>query len=124
MTGKEALKRIGHLEYGCDYLENSTPLKASEEYKTIERELDELKEELEIANDNLKTKQWFNDNQFNLLMKYKRAFEILKDNIDIELLSNEEDYLCKPVYVLDIYGNKQVDLTQEEYELLEELLNG
>ena len=58
------------------------------------------------------------------LDKYKRAFEILKDNINMELICSNHDFLCKPVYALDVYANKQIELTKEEYELLEELMKG
>lgn len=57
------------------------------------------------------------------LTKYKRAFEILKKHINMELICADYDFLCKPVYALDMYANKQIELAKEEYELLEELMN-
>ena len=95
MTGKEALKRIGHLEYGCDYLEKSTPLKVSEEYKTIEKELDELS-------------------------KYKKAVEILVKELHVIIWFEEDEYFCNRQWLLDGEGTKNI--TKEEYELLEELM--
>ncbi len=56
------------------------------------------------------------------LTKYKRVFHILKDNINMELICSNHDFLCKPMYALDVYANKQIELTKEEYELLEELM--
>lgn len=56
------------------------------------------------------------------LTKYKMAFEILKDNINMELICSNHDFLCKPVYALDVYANKQIELTKEESKLLEELM--
>ena len=53
------------------------------------------------------------------LAKYKRAFEILKRELNIQIFFDNE--WGEPMWVLDGGGNKEI--TQEEYELLEELLN-
>ena len=51
--------------------------------------------------------------------KYKRAFEILKDRLNLEVwnyeLDDESPYL---------YATNGKSITMEEYKLLEELLNG
>lgn len=60
----------------------------------------------------------------NKLAKYERAFEILKDNINMELICADYDFLCKSLYALDVYANKQIELTKKEAEVFGELLNG
>ena len=56
--------------------------------------------------------------------KYKMVFEILKDNINMELICADYDFLCKSLYALDVYANKQIELTKKEAEVFGELLNG
>ena len=115
MTGKEALRILSECANGEKKLSFSDSLDLEQ---IVSKELDELKEELEIANDNLKTKQWFNDNQFNLLMKYKRAFEILKEkNIKPFCKENRNG----KEYYLETLGWCCI-ITKEQYELLEELM--
>ena len=52
------------------------------------------------------------------LAKYKRAFEILIRELNIQIFYDDE--CCEPMWVLDGGGNKEI--TKEEYELLEELM--
>lgn len=94
-----------------------------ERIEKLEEENKELKEELKIANDNLKTKQWFNDNQFKLLMKYDRAFEILNDKlwIKVQELREWEKKEYKKEYELITHSTQRF-ITKKEYQLLEELL--
>lgn len=56
--------------------------------------------------------------ELELLEKYKRAFEILKDRLMLKMY--EEEYLYKPLYTLE--SSKEVRLDKDEYELLEELM--
>ena len=96
MTGKEALKEIRLVrvyidEFGCE-----VPLKKVKEYKIIENELDEL-------------------------AKYKRAFEILKEKLGLEI--KNVNNLGRTLHKL-YYGDDESTLEQEEYELLEELMKG
>ena len=68
-------------------------------------DIEETNEQVEIIKKELK-----------LLAKYKRAFEILKPFIKVH------QWLGKDVYELDIeYVSRKI--SQEKYELLEELLN-
>ena len=52
--------------------------------------------------------------------KYKRAFEILKKKLNIELVYTDDG--CEPTWFLDANGGREIE--QEEYELLEELMKG
>jgi hypothetical protein len=52
--------------------------------------------------------------ELELLEKYKRAFEILKDKLDIKILC-ENSFICNG-------AGYYRGLTLEEYELLEELM--
>ena len=63
---------------------------------------------------------WSIKDDLKLLTKYKRAFEILKEKFDIGLF--KDDFLTDGKY--DLYSDWHIDLTQEEYELLEELMKG
>lgn len=56
--------------------------------------------------------------ELELLTKYKRAFEILKDRLMLKIY--EEEYHYKQLYTLE--SSKEVRLEKEEYELLEELM--
>ena len=62
------------------------------------------------------------DKSMKELTKYKRVFDILKDNINMELICADYDFLFEPLCTLDVYENKKIKLTKEEYELLEELM--
>ena len=53
------------------------------------------------------------------LAKYKRAFEILKKHLNIELFYTDEG--CEPTWFLDSNCGREIE--QEEYELLEELMS-
>ena len=59
------------------------------------------------------------------LTKYKRAFEILKDKLNIEF--GKYDFSVTPNYYKDLEYFADVkssfELTKEEYELLEELMS-
>ena len=114
MTGKEALRILSECANGEKKLLFSDSLDLEQ---IVSKELDELKEELEIANDNLKTKQWFNDNQFNLLMKYKSAFELCTRLIHID---NNIEFGGDAYWIGDI--ERVSYITKEQYELLEELM--
>lgn len=101
MTGKEALEKIKNNQH---YREEknwiiATSLQNTEEYKAINKELEEL-------------------------TKYKRAFEILKDILSVHKdtsLNGKVDF-----YTLYFEGELPYEcykrLTKEEYELLEELM--
>ena len=52
------------------------------------------------------------------LTKYKRAFEILKKVLNIDLVYTDEG--CEPTWFLDSNGGREIE--QEQYELLEELM--
>ena len=52
------------------------------------------------------------------LDKYKRAFEILKKHLNIELVYTDDG--CEPTWFLDANCGREIE--QEEYELLEELM--
>ena len=50
--------------------------------------------------------------------KYKRALEIIKKYLNIELVYVDDG--CEPTWYLDSNGGREIE--QEEYELLEELI--
>lgn len=52
--------------------------------------------------------------------KYKRAFEILKEKLNFELVYDEE-YCGDDIWYLD--SKSGTEISKEEYELLEELMN-
>ena len=54
------------------------------------------------------------------LTKYKRAFEILKEKLNFELVYDEE-YCGDDIWYLD--SKSGTEISKEEYELLEELIN-
>ena len=56
---------------------------------------------------------WSIKDDLKLLAKYKRAFEILKRELDIHC-SDGEVWFCKCI--------GETDITKEEYKLLEELM--
>ena len=82
------------------------------------KEIEELKEELQIAKDNYKSLEWHNNNQYELLNKYKKAIDIAKRKkvniFSIQMLIYE-DYNKTVV--------KEDELTKEEYDLLKEVLS-
>ena len=82
------------------------------------KEIEELKEELQIAKDNYKSLEWHNNNQYELLNKYKKAIDIAKRKkvniFSIQMLIYE-DYNKTVV--------KEDELTKEEYDLLKEMLS-
>ena len=96
MTGKEALEKIKNNQH---YREEkkwiiATPLQNTEEYKAINKDLEEL-------------------------TKYKRAFEILKEVVNIANLDG--------TYLLSVWVNTLTPicyLKKEQGELLEELMKG
>ena len=95
MTGKEALKEIRLVRVYIDEFCCAVPLKKVKEYKIIENELDEL-------------------------TKYKRAFEILKDKLGLEIKNvNNLGRILHKLY----YRDDESTLEQEEAKLLEELMN-
>lgn len=53
------------------------------------------------------------------LAKYKRAFEILKEKLNFELVYDEE-YCGDDIWYLD--SKSGTEISKEEYELLEELM--
>ena len=55
------------------------------------------------------------------LTKYKKAFEVLKDKLNFELVYDEE-YCGDDIWYLDCRSGTEI--TKEEYELLEELMKG
>ena len=62
--------------------------------------------------------------QHDKLTKYKRVFEILKDKLAIEPMKDEKECWF---YFKNVYSNgytDYVDLNNDEYELLEELMKG
>lgn len=99
MTGKEALEYIANLLF----MFTSTGRHSGKNYTLkalckIEDELDEL-------------------------TKYKRALEILKEKLDIRPMKNDKECWF---YFRNTWRNEDsvyMDLTDKEYELLEELIN-
>lgn len=100
-------------------------------YNQVKRDLDR-KEQLEQENELLKAKLELytgalhseheavhraNDLE-DKLAKYKRAFEILKKHLNIELVYDDDG--CEPTWFLDSNCGREIE--QEEYELLEEVL--
>lgn len=59
------------------------------------------------------------DERMELLVKYKKAFEILTRDT-FTLICTEDEYLCNKTYYLlaDLYN----EIKKEEYELLAELM--
>ena len=53
------------------------------------------------------------------LLKYKRAFEILKQIVQLNY--EEDEFFCNKIYYL--HSDANIQLENEEYELLEELIN-
>lgn len=106
MTGKEALKQLEekYHKYIIEwyYMSNMSKEERDRLYKMYD-------EEIKII-----------DKQ---LTKYERAFEILKDKLAIEPMKDEKECWF---YFKNVYSNgytDYVDLKDEEYELLEELMN-
>lgn len=65
------------------------------------------------------------EEKIELLTKYKRAFEILKDNFFIDLIERQDDWKLGFEPVNPIEGQPRFSqLPKEEAELLEELMNG
>lgn len=95
-----------------------------EEINTIKQEL-ECKEELLKENQELKQEleiekfDWFIVLN-NKLDRYKKAIEILKDKLKLSLNDNEANKTINAV--LPIGNNDMNRLTQQEYELLKEVL--
>lgn len=97
MTGKEALEEIKYCRAYINELGCEVPLSKIREYKIILKELDEL-------------------------AKYKRAFEILKELIVVDKLEGIEKEIIGYEYSVNARPIDK-ELTKEEYELLEELMN-
>lgn len=121
MTNKRILEQLYNAsQIGTTSKENEKVLK--DYYKVVLRDLNRL-EKLEKENKELRKsiKSW-NENVGNLLKentKLKKAIEIIKEKkVDIpKLLANDfNNYNALAVF----FGFKQ--LTQEEYELLKEVL--
>ena len=133
MRNREALESYLYLEnresicigYSERYVVLSQALDRLEELEEENKKLkekvkelkEELKEELEIAIKNYKCLVWHNNNQYNLLIKYNKCIEILKRKkvniFSIQLLTCEQ-------YNKSVV--KEDELTEEEYELLKEVL--
>ena len=60
------------------------------------------------------------EEKIELLTKYKRAFEILKEKLNFELVHDDE-YCEDEIWYLD--SKSGTEITKEEYELLEELMS-
>ena len=98
MTGKEALRILSECANGEKKLLFSDSLDLE---KIVSKELDEL-------------------------TKYKRAFEILKDKFGIKLSAEYPDSDYNDMHIsgdMEYTLNDEIQLTYEEYELLEELMN-
>ena len=98
MTGKEALKLAQDT-----ILANNGNNKSSFTMKNlylVEKELDEKDKKL---------------------AKYKRAFEILKEKLDIDVSC--DDFFPDDVSYILWTGIEPATISKEEYELLEELMN-
>lgn len=93
--------------------------KLEKEIKFLKIQIEELEEELQEAKDNYDCLEWHNDNQYQLLIEYKKAIEILKNKLGISFynykVNNEEVYEIMINGILKGY-------TKEEYELLKEVL--
>ena len=103
MTGKEAIEQLKekYHNYIIDYYYSSNISK--EKRDTLYLMYDEEFEAI--------------DKQ---LTKYKRAFEILKEKLGLEI--KNVNNLGRTLHKL-YYGDDESTLEQEEYELLEELMN-
>lgn len=102
-NGKEALEKIKYLTLNepSGYGVYSTQLKDTMYYFIIKKELDELS-------------------------KYKRAFEILKDKGIFEFKDYTNMIFLKPedyIWNGDIIEEMFINVNDEEYELLEEVIN-
>ena len=65
------------------------------------------------------------EEKIELLTKYKRAFEILKDNFFIDLIERQDDWKLGFEPINPIEEQPRFSrLPKEEAELLEELMNG
>ena len=63
--------------------------------------------------------------EYKKLTKYKRAFEILKDNFFIDLIERQDDWKLGFEPINPIEGQPRFSqLPNEEAELLEELMKG
>lgn len=66
----------------------------------------------------LKIKKNISLEELELLDKYKKAFEILKKHLNLELVYDDE--YCEPTWFLNSNCGREVD--QEEAKLIEELI--
>lgn len=75
--------------------------------------------------DNNKQFEWVSVKEYKKLSKYKRAFEILKSKEIFEFKDDNRLYLNAEDHNWwgDIIESSFVRLSDEEYELLEELMN-
>ena len=114
MTGKEETKEI-HIDFKSidkkKIMEESDPITKfrNDIYDMMQKEIIRFTTPLKFEISELNKK----------LTKYKRAFEILKRELNIQIFFDNE--WSEPMWVLDGGGNKEI--SKEEYELLEELLN-
>lgn len=99
MTGKEALRILCECANGEKKLLFSDSLDLG---RIVSKELDEL-------------------------TKYKRAFEILKEKFEIELDYGYPDSDYNDMFIsgdTEYTLNGEIQITKEQYELLEELMKG
>lgn len=90
-----------------------------EENARLKERIEELEEELRVAREHSNNMDWYNDNQYQLLNKYKKVIEILKKKKAFNLVFESENERPYRLYLhnsLSYYS-----LTKEEYEILKEV---
>lgn len=85
-----------------------------EEIELLKNQIEELNEDLQDAKNNYKCLEWHNNNQYNLLNKYKKVIEMLKRDLDL--------YLDPTLLTLNNENQILIILNEEDYKLLKEVL--
>lgn len=100
-------------------------LQALERLEQLEKENQELKDEIEKESklSTRATKAYLEKNAEN--EKLEKAISILKDKFELELINEElhfNTYECDTREIHELYDEWFYNLTQQEYELLKEVL--
>lgn len=101
-----------------------------EEIELLKNQIKELKEELQDAKDNYKSLEWHNNNQYELLNKYKKFVDILKDYLFIsfegDTIINDEEFIITIGDKERVFNHSDdvfcIVVKKEENELLKEIL--
>ena len=123
-NGKEALEKIKHLTLNepSGYGVYSTQLKDTMYYFIIKKELEELerwrKGEFILIPARHSGKTPYYVLAAKVLDKYMKAFEILKEKLELDI-SERTEFIGYLLYT----GLEPVTISKEEYELLEELMD-